>query len=294
MRRGGVLRSRSRARSITARTSARPAATALSSSNAASEAGRRAARASSCRCRAARAGSSSAAWPLLDRAAQRRARTPAAAVWPTSSSSVVRPQPRGQRRVRPARQRRRPAVGGSGSPPNSRSMPSATDDRARGVVHEPVGGQPADPVGAATPARSVNRPPASRRSPSAPRGPTATPTGRRRAPPPPRRRACTARSRRSPRVRQQLRAELQQRIEPADRAPVLEPAEAQLRVGQVAGCARPAGAAAARRTALGDERPAPGAAHQRRPSAGAETTPTVISPSCSSASSVAHTGIPRT
>ena len=39
--------------------------------------------------------------------------------------------------------------------------------------------------------------------------------------------------------------------------------------------------------------PAPRAAHQRRPSAGAETTPSTSSPSRSSASSVAHTGIPR-
>ena len=40
--------------------------------------------------------------------------------------------------------------------------------------------------------------------------------------------------------------------------------------------------------------PAPRAAHQRRPIAGAETTPTTISPRSSSASRVAHTGMPRT
>ena len=39
--------------------------------------------------------------------------------------------------------------------------------------------------------------------------------------------------------------------------------------------------------------PWPRAAHQRAPSAGADTTPTTGCPSCSSATSVAHTGMPR-
>jgi hypothetical protein len=40
--------------------------------------------------------------------------------------------------------------------------------------------------------------------------------------------------------------------------------------------------------------PSPRHAHHRRPRAGAEMTPTVTSPASSSASSVAHTGMPRT
>ncbi|KMK72998.1 hypothetical protein ACJ65_08330 [Kocuria rhizophila] len=40
--------------------------------------------------------------------------------------------------------------------------------------------------------------------------------------------------------------------------------------------------------------PEPAAAHQRRFSAGAETTPTTTSPSSTRPMSVAHTGTPRT
>ena len=40
--------------------------------------------------------------------------------------------------------------------------------------------------------------------------------------------------------------------------------------------------------------PSPRVAHQRRPSAGADTSATTTSPSRSSASRVAHTGLPRT
>ena len=41
-------------------------------------------------------------------------------------------------------------------------------------------------------------------------------------------------------------------------------------------------------------RPRPRAAHHRRPSAGADATPTTMSPSCSSAMSVPQIGSPRT
>ncbi len=47
-------------------------------------------------------------------------------------------------------------------------------------------------------------------------------------------------------------------------------------------------------TATDFHAPEPSAAHQRRPNAGADTTPTTGTPSTSSAISVAHTGTPRT